>query len=776
LNRDRFILSAGHASALLYSLLHLTGYSDCTLTDLKNFRQLHSKTAGHPEFGFLSGIETTTGPLGQGIANSVGMAIAERKLNSEFGSLIDYKTYCLCGDGCLMEGIALESLQLAGHLNLSNLVLIYDKNNITIDGDLSITSSVDYPKMFESFGFNVVECDGHNFGELEHAFELAQKSTKPTVIIATTKIGFGSAKEGTSKVHGSPLSTEEITQLKKNLGIDYTTETVPLEIISAWREVGAKGNAEFQKWNQEASNSPKKALLQKFINGDFKNDIANAIETAKAKFALEKPTSATRVLSGVVLEELSTLPFVIGGSADLSGSNNTKSAKNRLITKNDFSGNYIAYGVREHAMAGIMNGLSLSGFLPFGGTFLVFSDYMRNSIRLSALMKTKVFYVMTHDSIGLGEDGPTHQPVEHLASLRAIPNLNVFRPCDAIETANCFALANELETPSLFALSRQNLPFVNEATSENPVKFGGYIVYENTPQQHNGEILLESDRCYFRQVEEKDFANWLALGFENEHNEWTSQYSTAKNSMEENIRREMDRAFNDAKSGFYCFMIFEKGTDEFIGLVNYKPYQDELHYGKDDVDIGWAIMQKFQNKGIATEVAKVVMDFSFKNCDFNRLQGTARPENIASNRIFEKIGMKYTATYEEYCDKYAKNMDWNLYRMDRTQFVSHTDYTIIATGSEVGIAIEVAKKSAKKVRVVSVPCLEIFRRQSVEYQQEILGNGKRVFVEAGLVNSFWGLIREGDLHFTVDTFGHSGKAEDVYAYFGITAENILSKI
>ncbi len=586
LNRDRFILSAGHASALLYSLLHLTGYSDCTLEEIKNFRQLHSKTAGHPEFGFLSGIETTTGPLGQGIANAVGMAIAERKLNAEFGNLIDYKTYCLCGDGCLMEGIALESLQLAGHLNLSNLVLIYDKNNITIDGDLSITSSVDYPRMFESFGFNVVECDGHNFSELENAFVTAQEATKPTVIIATTKIGFGSEKEGTPKVHGSPLSKEEIASLKIKLGVDYSIETLPLDIKNAWREIGAKGNVQFQKWNEEASNSPKKELIQKFINGDFKNDIANAIEKVKQKFAIEKPTSATRVLSGIVLEELSALPFVIGGSADLSGSNNTKSAKNRLITKNDFSGNYIAYGVREHAMAGIMNGLSLSGFLPFGGTFLVFSDYMRNSIRLSAIMKTKVWYIMTHDSIGLGEDGPTHQPVEHLSSLRAIPNLNVFRPCDAIETANCYALANELETPSLFALSRQNLPFVNEATSENPVKFGGYTV-----------------------------------------------------KSEENA-----------------------------------------------------------------------------------------------------------------------------------------DYVIIATGSEVGIALAVAVKSTKKVRVVSVPCLEIFRRQSVEYIESVLGNSKRVFIEAGLVNSFWGLIREGDLNFTVDTFGHSGKAEDVYAYFGIEVGNIVGKL
>jgi transketolase len=465
-------------------------------------------------------------------------------------------------------------------------VLIYDKNNITIDGDLSITSSVNYPKMFESFGFNVIECDGHNFSELENAFELTQKSTKPTVIIATTKIGFGSEKEGTPKVHGSPLSKEEIVSLKIKLGVDYSIETLPLDIKNAWREIGAKGNDQFQKWNEAVSNSPKKELLQKFINGDFKNDIANAIKKVKQKFAIEKPTSATRVLSGIVLEELSALPFVIGGSADLSGSNNTKSAKNRLITKNDFSGNYIAYGVREHAMAGIMNGLSLSGFLPFGGTFLVFSDYMRNSIRLSALMKTKVFYVMTHDSIGLGEDGPTHQPVEHLASLRAIPNLNVFRPCDAIETANCYTLANELQTPSLFALSRQNLPFVNELTQENPVRFGGYTV-------------------------------------KNEEN---------------------------------------------------------------------------------------------------------------------------------------------------------PDYVIIATGSEVGIALEVAKKSTKKVRVVSVPCLEIFRRQSVEYISETLGSGKRVFIEAGLVNSFWGLIREGDLHFTVDTFGHSGKAEDVYAYFGIEVGNIVGKL
>jgi transketolase len=585
-NRDRFVLSAGHASALLYSLLYLTGYEDCTISDIKNFRQLHSKTAGHPEYGFISGIETTTGPLGQGIANAVGMAIAEKKLNHEFEGLVNYKTYCLCGDGCLMEGIALEALQIAGHLGLSNLVLIYDKNNITIDGDLSLTSSVDYPKMFESFGFNVLECDGHNFEEIENALVKVQNTKKPTAIIATTKIGFGSIKEGTAKVHGSPLSNEEITQLKQKLGVNYNTDTIPQEILNAWREIGSKGNGEFKKWEEKAFSSNKKELLQKFIKNDFKQDINNAIEKAKEKFLNERPQSATRVLSGVVLEELSNLPFVIGGSADLSGSNNTKSAKNRLITKLDFSGNYLAYGVREHAMAGIMNGLAVSGFLPFGGTFLVFSDYMRNSIRLSALMNTKVFYIMTHDSIGLGEDGPTHQPVEHLASLRAIPNLNVFRPCDAIETANCFALANELEGSSLFALSRQNLPFVSTEFKENPVKFGGYVVYD-------------------------------------------------------------------------C---------------------------------------------------------------------------------------------------------------------QNPEYVIIATGSEVSLAIDVAKKSTKNIRVVSVPCLEIFRHQGKEYISQTLGNAKRVFIEAGVVNSFYGLLREEDLHFTVNTFGHSGKAEEVYTYFGLTTENILSKI
>lgn len=597
INRDRFILSAGHASALLYSLLYLTGYKDCTLQELKNFRQLHSKTAGHPEYGFLDGIETTTGPLGQGIANAVGMAIAERKLNAEFGDLVNYKTYCLCGDGCLMEGIALESLQLAGHLSLKNFVLIYDKNNITIDGSLSITSSVDYIKMFESFGFDVVECDGHNFDDIENALSKTQNPQKPTVIIATTKIGFASEKEGTPKVHGSPLSVEEIKKLKENLGVNYDMETIPHEILSSWREVGAKGNAEFNKWSEKVASSNKHSDLMSFIIKDYKNDIFNAINKAKEKFVSEKPTLASRVLSGAILEEISKVPFVIGGSADLSGSNNTKSAANRLITKDDFSGNYIAYGVREHAMAGIMNGIALSGFLPFGGTFLVFSDYMRNAIRLSALMNAKVFYIMTHDSIGLGEDGPTHQPVEHLASLRAIPNLNVFRPCDAIETANCFALANELEGPSLFALSRQNLPFVSTNLKDNLVKFGGYVIYEN----------------------------------------------------------------------------FVPKKSKFFG-----------------------------------------------------------------------------------CKKH--------------------DYTIIATGSEVSIAIEVAKKSKKKIRVVSMPCVEIFCSQEYIHTQEILGKAKRIFIEAGIVNSFYGLLREGDLHFTVDSFGHSGKAEDVYDYFGITVENILNKI
>lgn len=585
LNRDRFVLSAGHASALLYSLLHLTGYEDCTLEQIKNFRQLHSKTAGHPEYGFLDGIETTTGPLGQGVANAVGMAIAERKLNNQFGDIINYKTYCLTGDGCLMEGVALEALQLVGHLCLSNFVLIYDKNNITIDGSLSITSSIDYPKMFQSLGFGVIECDGHNYSEIEKALEEAQTAQKPTIIIAETKIGFATAKEGTAKVHGSPLSQEEISQLKARLGVDYNMSAIPANLLSAWRNAGKKCDEEFISWN---ASSIKNSALQGFIKQEFNNEIYEAIEKAKEKFIAEKPKTATRALSGQVLEELSTLPFVIGGSADLSGSNNTKSAKNSVMQKGDFSGNYIAYGIREHAMAGIMNGLALSGFLPFGGTFLVFSDYMRNAIRLSALMNQKVFYIMTHDSIGLGEDGPTHQPVEHLASLRAIPNLKVFRPCDAIETANCFALASEIGGASLFVLSRQNLPFVSVEFKENLVKFGGYVIYENSQ---------------------------------------------------------------------------------------------------------------------------------------------SKPE-----------------------------------------------YTLVATGSEVSIAIEVAKKSSKAIRVVSVPCLEIFRKQSDAYKKQILGEGKRVFVEAGVVNSFWGLLREGDAHFTVDTFGHSGKAEEVYAYFGITVENILSKL
>ncbi|MFT4968083.1 MAG: transketolase [Candidatus Deianiraeaceae bacterium] len=586
LNRDRFVLSAGHASALLYSLLYLTGYEDCTLDELKNFRQLHSKTAGHPEYGFLSGIETTTGPLGQGIANAVGMAISERKLHNEFSDLIDYKTYCLCGDGCIMEGIALESLQIAGHLGLSNFVLIYDKNNITIDGDLSMTSSVDYPKMLESFGFNVLECDGHSSEAIEAVLLNSQNTNKPTAIIATTKIGFGSTKEGSAKAHGSPLSKEDIIELKQKLGVNYNMETIPQDTLSSWRKVGQKGDNAFKRWNTDVSESGKKNLIENFAKRNYKTEIGNAINKVKEKFLKEKPQSATRVLSGSVLEELSNLPFVIGGSADLSGSNNTKSARNSLITNGSFSGNYIAYGVREHAMAGIMNGLALSGFLPFGGTFLVFSDYMRNSIRLSALMKAKVFYIMTHDSIGLGEDGPTHQPVEHLASLRAIPNLNVFRPCDAIETANCFAMANELEGPSLFALSRQNLPLVSTEFNKNTVKYGGYIIHD--------------------------------------------------------------------------------------------------------------------------------------------------------------------------CQK--------------------PEYTIIATGSEVSLAIEVANTSTKNIRVVSVPCLEIFRRQSNEYINETLGNETRIFIEAGVVNSFYGLLRAEDLHFTVDTFGHSGKAGDVYNYFGITVENILLKI
>ncbi len=476
LNRDRFVLSAGHGSMLLYSLLYLSGYKSITINSIKNFRQLNSICAGHPEYHPNSGIETTTGPLGQGIANSVGFAIAEEILKKKLGNnLINHKTYVLAGDGCLMEGISHEAMSLAGHLKLKNLIMLFDNNSISIDGPTSLAVSDDYKNRFESYGWNYNLINGHDNNQIYKALKKAQNSIKPTVISCKTKIGFGSPnKSGKASSHGSPLGVDEIKLVRKNLGWSHKPFKIPKQILNEWRKIGAKGIQKERIWNK---NFNKQKIKFKNI---AKNKFSASVLKQKKEAIKNIKTLATRKSSehflSAILKEKNTL---IGGSADLAGSNNTKTKLHKIIKSNNFDGNYIHYGVREHAMSGIMNGLALhSKFIPYGGTFLIFSDYCKPSIRLSAIMKQKVIYVMTHDSIGLGEDGPTHQPIEQLAALRSIPNLNVLRPADQTETIECWDIAlNSKETPSVLALTRQSLkPVRNIFTKKNKCSMGGYEV------------------------------------------------------------------------------------------------------------------------------------------------------------------------------------------------------------------------------------------------------------------------------------------------------------
>ncbi len=494
-NRDRFILSAGHGSMLLYSLLYLTGYKKIKLDDIKNFRQLNSICAGHPEYEKDSGIETTTGPLGQGLTNSVGMAIAQEVLKKKFGSdLINNKTYVVASDGDLMEGISHEAMSLAGHLNLKNLIVFFDNNKISIDGPTSLSVSDNYKKRFESYGWSFQEINGHNYKQIFNAIKKAAKSKKPSIISCKTIIGFGSPnKSGKASSHGSPLGDDEIKLVRKKLKWKHEPFEIPEELMDSWREIGGKGEKLEEKWNNilGKKNTKIKEEYERLIKGELPVDLDKILGDEKLKFFQTKPKMATRQCSSSVINSISNaLPELIGGSADLSGSNNTKTEGSKVITSKNFSGNYIHYGVREHAMAGVMNGLALYGCLiPFGGTFLIFSDYLKPSMRLSALMKLRVIYIFSHDSIGLGEDGPTHQPIEQLEHLRSIPNLNVFRPADINETLECWEIALKSKSnPSAIALSRQKLPYVSEhSAGENMCSKGAYVLKKTSD---NADISL----------------------------------------------------------------------------------------------------------------------------------------------------------------------------------------------------------------------------------------------------------------------------------------------
>lgn len=478
-DRDRFVLSAGHGSMLMYSLLYLTSYEDITIEDIKNFRQFGAKTAGHPEYGHLDGIDMTTGPLGQGISSAVGMALAERMLNAKYGNqLCNHYTYVIAGDGCLMEGISEESASLAGHLKLNKLIVFWDNNNITIDGTVDKASSTNQLMRFEAMGWNTLSINGHDYDEIRKAIETAQKSDKPTLISCKTTIGLGSPNKcGTSKCHGSPLGEEETKLMRQNLNWNYEPFELPNEILSDWHNTQVRNQSLYNQWVENASKSSQEfrdVIANKLPHG-WDNELNLLKETAIA----EKTKVATRKASEMCLKAIvPNVPEIVGGSADLAASNLTFVDGLKTITKDDYNGNNIMYGIREHAMGAIMNGLALhGGEIPYGGTFFVFSDYLRPSMRLAALMGLRVIYVLTHDSIGVGEDGPTHQPIEHLASYRAMPNILTFRPCDVVETAESWQIAlTENKRPSLLALSRQNLPMLRTSAKDNLTLKGAYVI------------------------------------------------------------------------------------------------------------------------------------------------------------------------------------------------------------------------------------------------------------------------------------------------------------
>jgi transketolase len=594
-DRDRFVLSAGHGSMLLYSLLYLLGYEDVTLDEIRNFRQLGSRTAGHPEYGHAAGIETTTGPLGQGLANAVGMALAERLLNAGFGDdLVDHHTYVLAGDGCLMEGISQEAISLAGHLRLNRLIVIWDDNNISIDGPISLADSTDQCKRFEASGWNTQSIDGHDPEAIAAAIEKAKASDRPSFIAAKTTIGFGApTKAGTSKVHGSPLGKEEIAGARKALGWDAEPFAIPSDILDAWRLAGLRSARERQEWEKRlaGSDGELRAEFERRMRGDLPIGLDAAIADYKKKLAADKPKVATRKSSEMALEIINGVtPETIGGSADLTGSNNTRTSQTRPVSATDYSGRYIHYGIREHGMAAAMNGMALhGGIIPYGGTFLCFSDYARPAMRLASLMGIRSIFVMTHDSIGLGEDGPTHQPVEHLAALRAIPNHMVMRPADAVEAAECWQVAlQSRKTPATLALTRQNLAALRvDHEDDNLCALGAY------------EIRVASDE--------------------------------AKVSL------------------------FASGSE---------------------VEIAVAAQAELEKRGIPT-------------------------------------------------------------------------------------------------RVVSVPCFELFEQQDEDYRDAIIGGGLRIAVEAGIRQGWDAIIGSDGIFIGMTGFGASGRIEDLYPHFGITAEAVV---
>ena len=505
LNRDRFILSAGHGSMLLYSLLYLTGYKSISLKDIKSFRQLNSICAGHPEYHPGSGIETTTGPLGQGIGNAVGMALAQSILDHKIGKKIfNHKTYILAGDGCLMEGISHEAMSLAGHLKLKNLIMLFDNNSISIDGPTSLTVSDNFKKRFESYGWDYIDVNGHNPKEIFKALKKVQNAKRPTVISCRTKIGYGSPnKSGKASSHGSPLGSDEINLVRKKLQWRHKAFDIPKDLLSQWRKIGQQGSIEEKKWNKIYQKN--RTQINKIFNQNFSKEIKKEkLSATKDIKPLASRKASEKTLIALTLKENS----LIGGSADLAGSNNTKTKTQKIIEPGKFDGNYIHYGVREHAMAAMMNGIALhSKFIPYGGTFLIFSDYCKPAIRLSALMEKQVIYVMTHDSIGLGEDGPTHQPIEQLSGLRSIPNLNVLRPADRMETIECWEIAlKNKKTPSVLSLTRQNLePIRLKFSNTNKCSLGAYEI-QRSNKKINITILASGSEVNLAKKVSKNLA------------------------------------------------------------------------------------------------------------------------------------------------------------------------------------------------------------------------------------------------------------------------------